>query len=192
MSSEARAAAVAEPHLKRALGLWDLVLSAVSRAKPRFLQMRVRAPRRVACTAQRAGGHARAAQEELYLGRAGSAPPGSCTALLGTRLYSLQVEKPSAVMHSQNVDLLLTNAIDNAVASNNDLSNVVDSQLRNHPAQVRKACQSICGADNPVGERCRHLRSVPSNESADRLQIVGRLWRPPYLTHFAIRWRTSS
>ena len=95
-------------------------------------------------------------------------------------------------MHRQKVDLLLTNAIDNAIAANDDLSNVLDFQLRNDPTQVWKARQSICGADDPVGERCRYLRSVPSNKGADRLQIVSRLWRPPYLTHFAIRWRTSS
>jgi hypothetical protein len=36
------------------------------------------------------------------------------------------------------------------------------------------------------------LRRVPGNEQTNRLKIIRRLRCPPYLTHFAIRSRTSS
>jgi hypothetical protein len=36
------------------------------------------------------------------------------------------------------------------------------------------------------------LWRIPSNEQTDRVKIVGRLRRPSYLSHFAMRCRTSS
>ena len=96
------------------------------------------------------------------------------------------------MVHRQKVDLVLSNPIDNAITANNDFPNVLDSHLRNGPPQPWIARQSVCGVEYSVGERCGYLRSVPSNEQTDRLEVIGRLWRPPYLSHFAIRWRTSS
>ena len=60
------------------------------------------------------------------------------------------------------------------------------------PARTWKACQSVCSAEDSVGERRRQLWRIPSNEETDRFEIIGRLGRPPYLSHFAIRCRTSS
>jgi hypothetical protein len=59
----------------------------------------------------------------------------------------------------------------------------------------RKDCQR--GGAAPVPP-CRErlfeylLWRIPSNEQTDRVEIIGRLGRPPYLSHFAIRCRTSS
>jgi hypothetical protein len=36
------------------------------------------------------------------------------------------------------------------------------------------------------------VRRISSNEQTDGLEIIGRLGCPPYLSHFAIRCRTSS
>jgi hypothetical protein len=47
-------------------------------------------------------------------------------------------------------------------------------------------------AEDSVGERRRQLWRIPSNEQTDRFEIIGRLGRPPYLNHFAMRCRTSS
>ena len=113
-------------------------------------------------------------------------------AWLGAGLNLCGVEKSSPVVKGQKVDLVVSNPVDNATAAHNDFSNVFDSQLRNNSPQAWMVRQSIRGAEYPVGEYCRQWRSVPSNEQTHRLEIIGRLWRPPYLSHFAIRSRTSS
>ena len=87
-------------------------------------------------------------------------------------------------MHRQKVDLVLSNPIDDAVAADYDLSDVLDSQFRNGPPRAWIARQSVCGAEDSVGEHRRQLRRVPSNEQTDRLEIIGRLRRPPLLEPF--------
>ena len=79
------------------------------------------------------------------------------------------------MVQGQKVDLVLSNPIDDAIAADNDLSNVLDSQFRNGPPREWTARQPLRGAEDPVGERRRQLRRVPSNEQADRLEIIGRL-----------------
>ena len=111
---------------------------------------------------------------------------------LGPGLNFCGVKKASAVVHRQKVDLVFSNPIDDAVAADYDLSDVLDSQFRNGPPRAWLARQSVCGAEDSVGERRRQWRRVPSNEQTGRLEIIGRLRRPPYLSHFAIRSRTSS
>jgi len=96
------------------------------------------------------------------------------------------------VVQGQKVDFALSYPIDDAIAADDDLSDALDSQFRNDPPRARIARQSICSPEDPLGEcRCQ-LRRVPRNEQIDRLEVIGRLRRPPYLSHFAIRCRTSS
>ena len=96
------------------------------------------------------------------------------------------------MVHRQEVDIVVSNPIDNTVAADYDLSDVPDSQFRNDSARTWKGRQEICGAEDAVGERRRQLRRIPSNEKTDRFEVIGRLGRPSYLSHFAIRCRTSS
>jgi len=56
----------------------------------------------------------------------------------------------------------------------------------------RGKLSSLSVAEDSVGERRRQLWRIPSNEQTDRFEIIGRLGRPPYLNHFAMRCRTSS
>ncbi len=74
------------------------------------------------------------------------------------------VKKAGTVVQRQKVDLVLSNPIDDAVAADYDLSEVLDSQFRNDPPRARITRQSIGGAEDAVGERRRQLRRVPSNE----------------------------
>jgi hypothetical protein len=79
-------------------------------------------------------------------------------------LNSCGGKQAGAVMHRQKVNLVLSNPIDDAVAANNDLSDALDSQLRNGPPREWVARQPICRAQNPVGECRRQLRRIPSEE----------------------------
>ncbi|HEX9764153.1 MAG TPA: hypothetical protein VGA39_02620, partial [Candidatus Acidoferrales bacterium] len=96
------------------------------------------------------------------------------------------------MVQGQNVDLILLDSVDDTVATDNDFSDILVCQLWNNPPQARMSGQAVGGAEDPVGEDCREWRGVSCNEQADGLEVIGRLWRPPYLSHFAIRLRTSS
>ncbi len=71
------------------------------------------------------------------------------------------------------MNLILSNPVDNAIAANHDLSDVLDSQFGNNPPEAWVACQSVCGEEYPVGEYCRQRWSVAGNEKTDRLEIIG-------------------
>jgi hypothetical protein len=86
----------------------------------------------------------------------------------------------------------VTNPVDDAIAAHNDLPDVLDSQLRNDSSQACKVRQLLGRAEYPVSERRGYLRGVAGNEQTDRLEIIRSLGRPPYFSHLAIRWRTSS
>jgi hypothetical protein len=96
------------------------------------------------------------------------------------------------VVHGQEVNLVLSNPIDDTVAADDDLAKVLDPQFGNNPSRAWIICQSIGNAEDSVGECRRLLRGVSSNEQAGRLEIIGCLRRPPYLSHFSIRFRTSA
>src|SRR5437763_681968 len=59
-------------------------------------------------------------------------------------------------------------------------------------AEARENSQSIRCVEDPISEGGSYLRCIPANELTDRFEIVGGLRRPPYFSHFAIRWRISS
>jgi len=102
------------------------------------------------------------------------------------------VKKAGAVVHRQGVDIILSKPVDNAVAADYDLSDVPDSQFWNDSTRTWKARQQVCSAEDSVGEGRRQLWRIPSNEQTDRFEIIDRLRRPAYLSHFAMRCRTSS
>ena len=96
------------------------------------------------------------------------------------------------MVQRQKVHCIFSNPIYNAIAANNDLSNVFDAQLRNNPPQAWMARQPVCRTEYAVGEYRRQRRSVSGNEQTNCLQIVGRLTAPSYFSHFAMRLRTYS
>ena len=67
-------------------------------------------------------------------------------------------------MYRQKMHVVVSNPIDDAIAANDDLFDVLNSQLRNDSPQTGVTHQTIGSAENPVSERRRYLRSVPSNE----------------------------
>jgi len=91
------------------------------------------------------------------------------------------------VVYCQNLNVVLPNPVDHSVVAENNLPDVVNTKLRNHPPQAGIMCQAIRSSECPIGEHRRHLRDVSCNEHADRIEIVESLRRPPYLSHFAIR-----
>lgn len=90
------------------------------------------------------------------------------------------------------MDLVSLNPVDKTVAANNDLSNIFDSHFRHNSPQAGLTRQPFCGAEYPVVKNCRHWRCIAGNEQTDRLEVVSRLRRPSYLSHFAMRSRISS
>ncbi len=59
------------------------------------------------------------------------------------------------MVHRQEVDIVLPNPINNAVAADYDLSDVSDSQFRNDSTRTWKARQQVCSVEDSVGERRR-------------------------------------
>jgi hypothetical protein len=46
-----------------------------------------------------------------------------------------RIEKPSTLMHSEQMDLPPPNSVDDTVAANDDLSHIVETHLWDDPAQ---------------------------------------------------------
>ncbi len=96
------------------------------------------------------------------------------------------------MVDSQELDAILASAVYKPVAADDNFADVVKSQFRNHAARLWEVRQAVSGAKNPIGKRGRQLWGVSGYKQANGLEIIDRLWRPPYSSHFAIRCRTSS
>jgi hypothetical protein len=112
--------------------------------------------------------------------------------LLGENPEFCGVKEAGVIMYREEVDFVLANPRNDAVIADYNLSDVTDTQFRDDSARPWIARQLVSSAKNSVGEGRRHLWRIPSNEQTDRVEVIRRLRRPPYLSHFAIRCRTSS
>jgi hypothetical protein len=79
-----------------------------------------------------------------------------------------------------------------AIVAKNKLSKIRIVHLRNNSAGLWEICQPIGCIERLLSEDRRDWRRVTRSEQTDRLQIIQSLRRPPYFSHFAIRWRASS
>lgn len=95
-------------------------------------------------------------------------------------------------MDRHHLNLLFSNSIDDTVVAENDLPDGFNPQFWYNPPQACVLYQAVRGTEGSISKHSRNLRCVASDEEADRLKIIESLWRPPYLSHFAIRWRASS
>ena len=83
---------------------------------------------------------------------------------LDTRVYLREVEKPSTVVDRQQVNIIVSNPVDDTIAAHDNFSKVLDSQLWNNSTHTGIIDQSIGSAENSVSECGRYLPSIPSNE----------------------------
>jgi hypothetical protein len=71
--------------------------------------------------------------------------------------------EPGTVVHGQNLDVLVTHPVDDAVVAHNDLPGVLRSELPNDSPQTWKMLQLIGGMEHAVSEHRRYLRRVAGN-----------------------------
>ncbi len=112
--------------------------------------------------------------------------------MLCTAVDLANIEKPSPVMDCDDLDLIFSNPVNEAIVAENDLSDMLNVQLWHDSSRAWVVWEAIGGAERAIGEHSRNLRCIASDEEADRVKVIESLWRPPYLSQFAIRWRASS
>lgn len=96
------------------------------------------------------------------------------------------------MMNGKYFGLLIPYAVNDAIATDNEFTNVLDSEFRNDSSRPFKAPQLTRRPKNTIGEGRRNLRRIARDQQANRFEIVGRLRRPAYFSHLAMRSRTSS
>lgn len=112
--------------------------------------------------------------------------------MLCTALDLANIEKPSRVMDCNDLDLIFSNPINEAIVAENDLPDMLNVQFWHDSSRAWVVCEAVGSTECAIGEHSRNLRCVASDEEADRIKVIESLWRPRYLSHFAIRWRASS
>jgi hypothetical protein len=117
---------------------------------------------------------------------------GRCIALLCSALDLADIERSRSVVDCNDLDLISANPVNEAIVAENDLSDVLNFQFWDDPPRAWVVCEAIGRTEGAIGEHGCNLRCVASDEEADRVQVIESLWRPRYLSHFAIRWRASS
>jgi len=95
-------------------------------------------------------------------------------------------------VNGEELHALLSKPVDNPIVADDDFPDVLDSKFGKNAARSWKFCETVRGAEDSVSEDGRQLWGVPSYEQADCLEIIRSLGRPPYFSHFAMRWRTFS
>lgn len=87
------------------------------------------------------------------------------------------------MVYRKDFHLVRKHPIYYSIALNNDLSDVLISNLRDNPARHRELSKTIrrCGYsfDEEIGKR----RGIACDEQKDRAQVVQRLIRPCYFSH---------
>ena len=91
-----------------------------------------------------------------------------------------------------DLDLILSYAVNEAIVAENDLSHVLDRQFWHDPPRAWVVREAISSTERAISEHGCNLGCIASDEEADRVKVIKSLWRPLYLSHFAIRWRASS
>ena len=85
------------------------------------------------------------------------------------------------MVDGQDVDLLLINdPVDNPVAVERDLTEGLDLELRNHPAEPRMLFESIRCLKGLDCEQRSDVGSVACDEQADGVEIFQGLLGPAY------------
>jgi hypothetical protein len=94
---------------------------------------------------------------------------------LCTALNLPDIEKPSPVMDSHDLDLFFSNSLDNSVVTENDLPDGFNFQFWNNSPQARVLGQAVCGAEGTIGKYRRNLRCIAGDKEADRLKVIESL-----------------
>jgi hypothetical protein len=95
-------------------------------------------------------------------------------------------------MHRENLDFFGKSPVDDSVALENDLSDVLTSNLWDQTPRIRELSKALRGSEHAFRKQLGIPRGVTSYEKTNSIQIAQRLIGPGYLSHRTIRWRASS
>ena len=70
-------------------------------------------------------------------------------------------------MDSYDLDLVFSNAVNEAIVAENDLSDVLDVQFWHDSPRARIVYEAIRSAEDAISEHSRNLRCIASDEEAD-------------------------
>ncbi len=90
-------------------------------------------------------------------------------------------------MHGKNLNLVLTDPIDQAIVAKDDLTDLLNVQFWHNPTGPWIIGQPISSPEGSLSEHSCDLRCVPGDEKADGLKVIESLWSPPYFSHLAMR-----
>lgn len=96
------------------------------------------------------------------------------------------------MVHGENFHFVWKKPIDDTVALNDNLANIVTINLRNDPSHLGEIFQTIRCPEYPRGKHLRILWRITSDEQTHGLQVIQCLVRPRYESHRAIRFLASS
>jgi hypothetical protein len=97
---------------------------------------------------------------------------GSRIAELCGTLDLAEIETSCSVVDCNDLDLILSKAINEAIVAQDDLSDVLNVQLWHNPPRAWELCQAIGSTERAIGEHRCNLRCVASDEEADRIKVI--------------------
>ena len=101
-------------------------------------------------------------------------------------------QQASAVPDRGDLDIVFGYAVDDAISVEEDLSQVIATELRNTPARAREGGELICSVEHPADEELSQSWRILSNVASDRVEMRECALTPDYSSHRAIRLRASS
>jgi hypothetical protein len=75
-------------------------------------------------------------------------------------------------MHRQDLDFVRDNTVDDPIAQDDDLTDVVSSDLRDHATRPRESPESLRRLKDARGEQFGVSGSISADEQAHRIQVV--------------------
>jgi hypothetical protein len=116
-------------------------------------------------------------------------------------LQLIRIEQPGGVVNRQEIGALLFDAIHEAVASQNNLSNGWVAKFRNTPTGLGELSDALDSLEQVNDEKARVLDGILGDESSDGIQVLRSLGCPSYFNHrfifclifsWGIVWPTSA
>ena len=101
-------------------------------------------------------------------------------------------EQSRPMMDGQDLDLVRENPIDDPITLHDDLADLVSPDLRDHATGAGEVRQTLRHSEDASSEELSVPGSVPSDEQADGVEVIQRLFRPGYFSQWTRRRRASS
>jgi len=78
-------------------------------------------------------------------------------------------------MDPHGLGLFFSNSIDNAVITENDLSDSFNVRFWNNSPQAWVLGKAVCGAEGAIGKYRRNLGCIAGDKEANRLKVIESL-----------------